>query len=66
MKQKSSFSNTLIAAIAIITLLFTACSSSEKEKADPVEANIKMAPPLSGWPMEKLQKKEISLTTWTL
>jgi hypothetical protein len=43
MKQKSVFSNILIAAIAIITLSFSACSSpeKEKEKANPVEANIK-------------------------
>jgi len=43
MKQKSGFSNIIIAAMAIITLSFTACSSPEKEtgKANPVEANIK-------------------------
>lgn len=38
-----SLSVTLIAVVSITTLLFTACSSSEKEKvADPVAANIKM------------------------
>ena len=43
MKRKSGFSNTLIAAMAIITLSFAACSSPEKEreKPNPVEANIK-------------------------
>ncbi len=42
MTLKSSFSITLIAFLAITTLLFTACSSAEKEKAaDPVESNIK-------------------------
>lgn len=44
MKVKSSFSNALIAAIAVVTLLATACTSPEKstlEKAGPVEANIK-------------------------
>ena len=38
-----SLSVTLIAVVSITTLLFTACSSSEKEKVDdPVAANIKM------------------------
>ena len=45
MEKKSGPGITLIAAITIATLLFTACSSPEKsspEKASPVEANIKM------------------------
>ena len=42
MKQKLKLRNSFITAIAMITLLFTACSSPQKEKADPVEANIKM------------------------
>lgn len=43
MTLKRSLSITLIAVLSITTLLFTACSSSEKEKvADPVAANIKM------------------------
>ena len=43
MQKQSSFSSALIAAFTVVTLLFTACSSPEKEiaKADPVEANIK-------------------------
>jgi uncharacterized protein len=43
MKQKLNLGNGFITALAITTLLFTACTSPEKEvvKADPVEANIK-------------------------
>ncbi|MES1198041.1 MAG: ester cyclase [Chitinophagaceae bacterium] len=42
MKQAAKLFNTLIASIAVMTFLFSSCNSSEKEKADPVEANIKM------------------------
>lgn len=45
MKQKSIFIITLFAVFIIMTLLLKACSSpgtSSTEKADPVEANIKM------------------------
>jgi uncharacterized protein len=45
MNQRSNFRNAFITAFAVSVLLFTACSSPEKEKetakADPVEANIK-------------------------
>jgi steroid delta-isomerase-like uncharacterized protein len=43
MNQHSKFRNALIAVFTVNVLLFTACSSPEKEKAktDPVEANIK-------------------------
>lgn len=42
MKKKSNYRNTLLVAFTIITVLFNACSSPATEKADPVEANIKM------------------------
>jgi hypothetical protein len=42
MTQAPKLSNTLIASISILTLLFMGCSHLEKEKADPVEVNIKM------------------------
>ncbi|MEO5946502.1 MAG: ester cyclase [Chitinophagaceae bacterium] len=43
MTLKSTFGVRLIAVLVITILLFTACSSAEKEKAaDPVAANIKM------------------------
>jgi steroid delta-isomerase-like uncharacterized protein len=42
MKQAPKFFNTLIFSFTAMALLFSACTSSEKEKADPVEANIKM------------------------
>lgn len=45
MKQKSAFSNSLITAIVLLAVLFTACTSSTEESspviADPVEGNIK-------------------------
>lgn len=40
MKQKTRVSNTLIAAFNILSVLFTACTSAETEKTDPVAANI--------------------------
>ncbi len=44
MSQKSRFTSYRIAATTFFIVLFTACSSPEKEvaKVDPVEANIKM------------------------
>ncbi|MBA4409356.1 MAG: ester cyclase [Bacteroidota bacterium] len=42
MKQQSKFRNSLMAVLAVTTLLLSACSTPVKEKADPVEANIKM------------------------
>lgn len=43
MTLKRSLGIALIVVLSITTLIFTACSSSEKEKAaDPVAANIKM------------------------
>ncbi|MCY7311533.1 MAG: ester cyclase [Chitinophagaceae bacterium] len=45
MKQTPKFRNSLMASIALLALLLTACSSKEKaeaDKADPVAANIKM------------------------
>ena len=42
MKQAPKFFNTLIISLTAIAYLFSACTSSEKEKADPVDANIKM------------------------
>lgn len=43
MQKQPSFRNALIVAFTFVTLLFTACSSPEKEavKTDPVESNIK-------------------------
>lgn len=43
MQKLSNFRNALMAAFAVVTLLFTSCSSPQKEiaKADLVEANIK-------------------------
>lgn len=42
MKQAPKFFSTLIVSLTAIAFLFSACTSSEKEKTDPVEANIKM------------------------
>lgn len=42
MKKKSTFSNVLITGLAFIILIFIGCTSQEKEKTDPAEANIKM------------------------
>ncbi|HAQ17702.1 MAG TPA: hypothetical protein DCR40_00530 [Prolixibacteraceae bacterium] len=42
MKHSSNFRNSLIAVFVLSILLFSACSTPVKEKADPVEANIKM------------------------
>lgn len=44
MRHNSRFATSLIATTFILTFLFTACTSPEKEvtKADPVEANIRI------------------------
>ena len=42
MKKKSTFSNVLITGLAFIIVIFIGCTSQEKEKTDPAEANIKM------------------------
>ena len=42
MTQKSRYYYELLAGMAMVTLLFTACTSSENKKQDAVEANIKM------------------------
>jgi steroid delta-isomerase-like uncharacterized protein len=42
MTQKSRYYYGLLAVISLVTLLFTACASSENKKQDTVEANIKM------------------------
>jgi steroid delta-isomerase-like uncharacterized protein len=41
MQKKTSLHNRLFVVFILSTLLFTACSSPEKEKADPVASNIK-------------------------
>jgi len=41
MKQKSTFSNTCFASMALFTLIFSACTTAPGAKPDPVAANIK-------------------------